>query len=65
VVDGGEVRSAAVLPSDQPAPTAWVNGDVDAWFRALLEGNQSGLALGGDLGLAKALLDSLFGWLAP
>jgi len=65
LVAEGQVQIASLLVPGAPKPTAWVQGDVDAWFGALLEGNQRGLHVGGSGALAKGLLDSLFGWMAP
>ena len=62
-VRDGEVESCSAPPPDEHAASA--SGPPAAWFGAVIEGDPSELELGGDLGLAGALVESLHNALFP
>jgi len=56
-VEGGAVASCST--SMRGNPGAWALGSVPAWLSAMIESDLSGLELGGDYELARALIDGL------
>jgi len=57
-VDGGTIASFGdVYPRRKP--DAWASGTADAWFSAILDGDQAGLRLDGDECLSATLLNRI------
>jgi DNA-binding HxlR family transcriptional regulator len=59
VVETNAGRVLSCTTQLQGCPDAWMSGTSAAWLAALTDADASGLQLGGDTGLGRALLDSL------
>jgi DNA-binding HxlR family transcriptional regulator len=61
VVDVRESRVASCATQMQGNPEAWVLGSINAWLAAVIDQDTAQLELGGNGGLARALLKGLHG----
>lgn len=61
LVSVGDGRVTARTTRLEGETDAWATGSLPAWFAAVVDGDRSGLELGGDGALAGALVDELHG----
>jgi DNA-binding HxlR family transcriptional regulator len=61
VVDVRESRIVSCATQMEGSPKAWVLGSLNAWLSAVIDQDTAQLELGGDGGLARALLKGLHG----
>lgn len=57
-VEEGRISSCATQLRAEA--DAWASGSVNSWLRTVIERDTHGLEIGGDCGLARALLDGLY-----